>query len=152
MHKLWRGIDLKLEYAEFHLDETFKALVPPKRTRRVIAMEASGTIISHEWQRPFFAHFDAFLSATKSVPDIIRACFGKDDDNREMRKWFKQLTDDEQARRSQFSAAFSPAFDGFRNMSLIKARNISDHRTGDGSEIDQEIHSGKSLTDPPGNE
>ncbi len=28
MHKLWRGIDAKLEYAEFQLDRTFKALIP----------------------------------------------------------------------------------------------------------------------------
>jgi hypothetical protein len=130
MHKLWRGIDAKLEYAQFHFEKTFEALIPPQVTGHMAAIEASGAIIDHEWQRPFFAHFDAFLSATKSVPEIIKACFGQDDGPNEMRQWFEQLTDDEQIRRSQFSAAFSSALNDFRKMTLSKARNISDHRRG----------------------
>jgi hypothetical protein len=84
----------------------------------MVAVEASGAISGHEWQRPFFAHFDAFLSATKSVPEIIRACFGRDPGTDEMRQWFTQLTADEQTRRSQFSAAFSSALTRFRSISV----------------------------------
>jgi hypothetical protein len=130
MHKLWDGIAAKLDYAEFHLEKTFEALIPPRLSAHMAAIEASGDIIGHEWQRPFFAHFDAFLSATRSVPEIIRACFGEDRGHLDMRRWFDQLPDDEQTRRSQFSAEFSSALDGFRNMPLSKARNISDHRRG----------------------
>jgi len=130
MDKLWRGIDAKLDYAQFHLEKTSEALVPPRLDAHMVAIEASGAIIGHEWQRPFFAHFDAFLSATKSVPEIIRACFGQDDGPKEMREWFERLTDDEQSRRSQFSAAFASELNRFRSMALSEARNISDHRRG----------------------
>jgi hypothetical protein len=47
-----------------------------------------------------------------------------------MRAWFKRLPNGEQIRRSQFNNAFSSALDRFRLMTLSKARNISDHRTG----------------------
>jgi hypothetical protein len=130
MHKLWRGIDVKLDYAQFHFEKTFAALVRPRLDPHMAAIEASGAIVPHEWQRPFFAHFDAFLSATKSVPEIMRACFGKDQGSVEMRRWFGELPADEKIRRSQFSAEFASALAGFRSMTLSKARNISDHRRG----------------------
>jgi hypothetical protein len=130
MHKLWSGIDAKLSYAQFHFDKTFEAVVRPRLDAHMAAIEASGAIVAHDWQRPFFAHFDAFLSATKSVPEIIKACFGEDQGSKEMRLWFEQLPGDEQARRRRFSAEFASALSGFRNMTLSKARNISDHRKG----------------------
>lgn len=130
MHKLWRGVRAKLDYAQFHFEKTFQALIPPELTGHMAAIAASGPIIGHEWQRPFFAHFDAFLSATKSVPEIITACFGKDRGSKEMREWFDGLPEEEQIRRSQFSASFSSALNRFRNMTLTKARNISEHRRG----------------------
>jgi hypothetical protein len=92
VHKLWRGIDAKLDYAQFHFDKASEALIPPRLdAHMLVAIEASGAIIGHEWQRPFFADFDAFLSATKNVPEIIRACFGKDLGSKEMQQWFEQL-------------------------------------------------------------
>jgi hypothetical protein len=139
MHKLWRGIDAKLDYAQFHFEKTFQALIPPERSAHMVAIEASGAIVAHEWQRPFFAHFDAFLSATKSVPEIIRACFGEDLGSKEMREWFGQLPEDEQNRRKQFNAEFLVVLDSFRRMGLSKARNISDHRTGHAPIIGQII-------------
>jgi hypothetical protein len=127
MHKLWRGIEAKLDYAQFHFEKMSQALVAPRLDARMAAIEASGAIVGHEWQRPFFAHFDAFLSATKSVPEIIRACFGADR-HPEMR--FEELPEDEKLRRVQFGADFAPALKQFRDMTLSKARNISDHRSG----------------------
>jgi hypothetical protein len=32
MDKLWRGIDAKLDYAQFHLEKTSEALVPGYKT------------------------------------------------------------------------------------------------------------------------
>ena len=32
----------------------------------------------HPWQDSFYYHLDAFLMATRSVPDIIQQCFGAD--------------------------------------------------------------------------
>jgi len=130
MHKLWRGIDVKLDYAQFHFEKTFAALVRPRLDPHMAAIEAAGDIVAHEWQRPFFAHFDAFLSRTRSVPEITRACFGEDRGNVEMRQWFGELPADEQIRRSQFSAEFASALADFRSMTLSKARKISDHRRG----------------------
>jgi hypothetical protein len=43
---LWSGVDLKLG-------------------------SPSGGMIGDDWQRSFYAHFDAFLSATRSLAQVI---------------------------------------------------------------------------------
>jgi hypothetical protein len=55
-----------------------KALQPPERTAMNVALQASGTIIDTQWQRSIYARLDAFLSATRSVAEIIKCCFGAD--------------------------------------------------------------------------
>src|SRR6266478_8399768 len=49
MYKLWRGIDAKLDYAQFHLEKTSEALVPPRLDAHMVPIAASGAIIGHEW-------------------------------------------------------------------------------------------------------
>jgi hypothetical protein len=49
MHKLWRGIDAKLDYAQFHLEKTSEALVPPRLDAHMVPIAASGAIVGHEW-------------------------------------------------------------------------------------------------------
>ncbi|MGH6636950.1 MAG: hypothetical protein ACRED0_12755, partial [Gammaproteobacteria bacterium] len=64
-----------------------RSLQPPEQTTNNVVLEASGAIIDTGWQRSFYAHFDAFLSATRSVPWIIQCCFGADLANNVMRDW-----------------------------------------------------------------
>jgi hypothetical protein len=72
--ELWAGVDLKIENAQFHFDTMSRALLPqsPERAGTYTAVGGMGTIISGNWHRAFYAHFDAFLSASRSVPEIIR--------------------------------------------------------------------------------
>lgn len=128
--KLWAGVDLKLQYAEFHFDMMERSLQPPKQTSTIVALQASGAIIGTGWQRSFYAYLDAFLSSARSVPEIIQCCFGVDRGHPEMKEWFKKLSDDEQVRRQEFKKHFKRHYDGFRALRLGTARHISEHRTG----------------------
>jgi hypothetical protein len=110
MHEeLWAGPDLKLRYAEFHLQKS------------------ADSIIDTGWQRSFYPHLDAFLS---TIPEIIQCCFGVDDGNREMREWFSKLSPDEQARRREFKRQFDNDYRGFRSRRLSDERHNIEHRTG----------------------
>ena len=131
MHEeLWAGPDLKLQYAEFHLERMGQSLEPPERTHGNVALEASGTILATNWEKSFYPHLDAFFSTTRSIPEIIQCCFGADLANREMKDWFDQLTPDERDRRNQFSAEFDSEYRGFRLLRLSTVRHIIEHRTG----------------------
>jgi hypothetical protein len=125
--KLWAGVELKLQYAEFHLQMMGRSLDLPKPT----ALEAYGMIRDTGWQRSLYAYFDAFLSTARSVPEIIQCCFGVDRGHPEMKEWFnKKLPDDERDRRHEFKEEFKQHYDGFRALPLGTARHISEHRTG----------------------
>ena len=82
------------------------------------------------WQRSFYAHLDAFLSAARSVPEIIQCCFGVDEGHPIMKSWFGKLPDTEQLRRHEFKKQFKISYDSFRALPLGKVRHISEHRTG----------------------
>ena len=85
--KLWAGAELKLQNAEFHLDMMGRSVQPPEQTAINVALQASGAIIATGWHRAF-AYFDAFLSAARSVPEIIQCCFGVDLGHPDMEEWF----------------------------------------------------------------
>jgi hypothetical protein len=128
MHEdLWAGVDLKMESADFFLEQMGKALGPPERTQINVALQSSGAIIETRWQRSFYAYLDAFLAMVRSAPEIVQACFGED---RVMKAWLKTLAPAEQSRRKVFSAQFITAYDKFKKLPLSNARNISLHRTG----------------------
>ena len=59
---LWAGVDLKVKYATFHLEEMQRSIVPKMLTRMQVVHTSAGAIISNDWQRSFYPHFDAFLS------------------------------------------------------------------------------------------
>jgi hypothetical protein len=107
-----------------------RSLQPPEQTTINVALQASDAIIDTGWQRSFYAHFDALLSAARSVPEIIQCCFGVDRANREMIDWFDGLPADERDRRHEFKKQFKMHHDGFRALRLSTVRNISEHRTG----------------------
>ena len=130
MHEeLWAGADLKVEYAWFHLRRMGQSIEPPERNDMNVALQASGAIIDTGWQVSFYAHLDAFLSAARSVPEIIQCCFGKDP-AKVMKDWFDKLPAEEQVRRREFAKQFKKHYEEFRAPPLGTARHISEHRTG----------------------
>ena len=77
MHEaLWAGIARKLDNAEFHPDMMARSLAPPERTQANVAARSAGSVVGGLWQRPFYAHLDAFLSATHSLGEIVNFSFG----------------------------------------------------------------------------
>jgi hypothetical protein len=129
-HDLWTGIDLKLSSASFHFDRMNNVLQPPRLNGHYAALESAGVVIGRNWHQAFYAHLDAFLSTARSVPELIRCCFGADDGHKEIREWFKRLDLDEQRRRREFGDKFKTDYDTFRVLALGTARHIIEHRTG----------------------
>jgi hypothetical protein len=127
--ELWAGAEVKLEYAEFHFSEMARLVAIPERTAWDVALQASGTIIDGVWQRAFYAHLDALLSAARSIPEIIQCCFGHDP-ARQMKKWFGGLPAAEQDRRREFRKRFEQSYKTFRDLPLGEARHQIEHRTG----------------------
>jgi hypothetical protein len=130
---LWAGVELKVQYAEFHLQQMIRSLQPPERTPVNVPQQTAGAIIDTGWQRSFYAHFDAFLSTARSVPEIIQCCFGEDRANRAnpvMREWWNKLPAEERERRKEFRKQFTSDYDSFRALRLSTARHISEHRIG----------------------
>jgi hypothetical protein len=129
---LWPGIDLKLRTAGFHFLRMQEVLKPPETTAYTVVQEASGALIGGNWHQGFYAHLDGFLSSSRSVPELIRCCFGTDlpAGNRVMRKWFEEQDEDEKNRRREFDDKFRPEYQRFRSLPLSMARNIIEHRTG----------------------
>lgn len=131
MHEhLWAGVHLKLLHADFHLQRMEQSLEPPERTATNVALQAAGAILGTGWQRSFYAHLDAFLSAARSVPEIVQCCFGVDEGHPDMRSWVAKLPANEKKRRQKFKQQFKPAYDSFRALRLGTLRHISEHRTG----------------------
>src|SRR5258708_16160059 len=106
-----------------------RSVEPPERTAINAVLESYGTIIDTGWQRSIYPHFDAFLSATRSIAEIIKCCFGVDD-HRAMTDWFDQLPAEEQDRRRAFWKQFQVHYDRFCGRLLCGARRVSEHRTG----------------------
>ena len=129
--QLWTGVELKRQHAEFFLNRMESSLQPPEQTQRNVALLSSDVIIDTQWQRSFYPYFDAFLAMTRSVPEIVNYCFGKDTRHKEAIAWFRTLDQDEQQRRRTFSADFEVCgYKKFRESALARARNIIFHRAG----------------------
>src|SRR5215468_3874175 len=129
MHEnLWAGVSIKQRNAGFHLIQMGNAL---QRPRWGAHLQSNNTIIGTNWQETLYAHFDAFLSAIRSVPWVIEACFGADN-HRNLKDWLNHLTTDERKRRHRFSRELgtAKAHKAFLKLRLVKARNTSVHHTG----------------------
>jgi hypothetical protein len=106
MHEqLWKGVELKLQNAHFHWDQIGRSLQPSAQTGHSVAIQALTGSMGSDWQPSFYAHFDAFLSATRSVSQVIKCGFGKDTDGR-LKQRFTSLPDEEQVRRRAFQTQF----------------------------------------------
>jgi hypothetical protein len=131
MHEeLWAGVELTIDNARFQFEGMNRALELPEPTAYNAALESSGAIVGGNWYRPFYAHLDAFLSAARSIPDIVQSCFGINDGNRKMKDWLAAMDQDERDRREKFRMQFQADYDAFRGLPLGTARHISEHRTG----------------------
>ncbi len=133
MHQtLWAGPELKLEYAAFHIEEMRRAVVqrPPESDQ--VAQIAAGAIIDNGWQTRFYPHFDAFLLAARSIPEVIQCCFGIDNGAPDpIKTWLKTLGPAEKKRRQDFTDKFAPAYKHFRDdLPLSNTRHTIEHRTG----------------------
>src|SRR5689334_2896450 len=106
MHEnIWQGVHLKVAHAELFLSEMGRALQGPERTHINAVLQSTGAIIDTQWQRSFYAYFDAFLAMTRSVPEIVHACFGHDGGSKDMKRWYAALDGGEQTRRDAFTNA-----------------------------------------------
>jgi hypothetical protein len=121
---LWSGVQLKLEHATFQFHQMSAAIQPPSGS---VGYQHTGAIVGNLWETPFYAALDAFLSATRSVAEIIKCCFGQD---RVLRTWLSGLPQDEQDRRKTFQQLYEPHYDVFKDLPLAQARHVSEHRTG----------------------
>ena len=126
---LWAGVERKISNARFFLEEMWRSLEhDPRAEARAIA--AGLTVhMPTRWEESFYARLDAFLVMSRSVPEVITCCFGKDR-SVQMRNWFLALPATEKKRRQAFSTQFRNDFDNFRALALSNARDITVHRYG----------------------
>jgi len=125
---LWSAVEHKFAGAEFFFREMGRDIVPPHLNHpQLAAIVATGGIVDNRWQERFYHHFDAFLTMARSIPEIIRSCFGIDPI---MRSWISSLDVSEVTRRQNFQTQFGPLSRTFTTLPLSGARNITLHRTG----------------------
>src|SRR6266704_3362780 len=125
---LWSAVEHKLAGAEFFFREMGRDIVPPHLNHpQLAAIAATGVIVDNRWQERFYHHFDAFLTMARSIPEIIRSCFGIDPI---MRSWISSLDISEVTRRQNFQTQFGQLSRTFTALPLSGARNITLHRTG----------------------
>jgi len=131
--QLWTAVNKRLATAEFFLSEMSRDLVPPSESDQyqphIAAILATGVIVDHPWEKRFYAHFDAFLAMSRSVPEIIKCLFGFDA-FLQLKPWFATLDPKEQARRKAFQSQFETVSKPFVAIPLSSARNVTLHRTG----------------------
>lgn len=133
----WVGVEFKLGEAAFYLGEMRQDLTPaiarPGLQASVPYMSAPGTLVITPWQPRLYYHINAFLAATRSVPDIIQAWFGLDpqvNSRPSWRQWLPRLPAGEEDRRRRFQDSFRVLYEGFAQLPSSKARVVSVHRHG----------------------
>lgn len=118
---LWAGVEFKLAEAQFFLERMGKVLVPPQPTHPSMMALA-------RWQPDFYYYLDAFIAATRSVPDVIQKCFGCDPKSSKV--WHVQPDAEEITRRQQFQAEFRLLYLAFNQQVLSRVRTGTLHWVG----------------------
>jgi hypothetical protein len=133
----WEAVEFKLEEARFNLGEMGRDLRPaiarPKRRGHAASGTNPGALGARHWRPQFYYHFDGFLVAARSVPDIIQTWFGFDPpaDNRPgLAQWVQHLPAGEEARRKHFRDSFRPLYEEFKMHPLSQARVVTVHHPG----------------------
>jgi hypothetical protein len=81
----------------------------------------------HTWMR-FSRRRGVYLRSFNVALGVDAATRSKS--NKKMREWFKQLSTDEQDRRTKFKTQFAGDYRGFRSRRLSEVRHNIEHRTG----------------------
>jgi hypothetical protein len=146
MHEeLWQGVEFKLAEADFFLDRMGKVLLPPRITDPTWHPSYGSSVA--QWQPDFYYYFDAFLGATRSIPDIIQKCFGWD----RPKDWPVPLDADETARRKTFQSAFTVLYTNFLRQPLSRIRVGTFHWRGVTSvQTKAKVFCGQEYTGKPG--
>jgi hypothetical protein len=135
----WARIQFKLGEGKFFLGMMRQALTPARNRpdlREAVATAPLGTNVVSVWQPRFYYYFDAFLAATRSLPDIIQVWQGLDPlalssrAPKAVKSWVLQLSEDERARRQAFQNQFHSLYQKFRRHPMSQARNLVIHREG----------------------
>jgi hypothetical protein len=127
-------IESKIVEAEGQLRTMGQVIIHPAHRpgalRHLAALRACpGTIIGHMWHEPFNAAINAFLAASRSVPNIISNRFGYDQHPRN-KSWLSQLDAPEVDRRKLFDQRFSSLLKPFLALPLNAERNETQHGSG----------------------
>jgi hypothetical protein len=150
-------VGTKLEQAGKHLEEMGQAIIHPRHkpgftATHVAMMSCPGTVIAHNWHEPFESQLNAFLAATRSVPDIITKQLGYDMPRTKPpwysrwlysmkswlggsawtgnHSWLSSLGEGERKRRKKFQRKFEREFKKFRQFPLSEERHEVIHRSG----------------------
>ena len=127
MHEeLWQGIELKLAEAHFFLDRMGKVLLPPQFNDPTWH-PAYGPSVA-QWQPDLYFYLDAFIGATRSVPDVIQKCFGWDKRSKE--EWPQPPDAEEIGRREKFQDEFTSLYVAFHRQPLSRVRVGTFHWLG----------------------
>jgi hypothetical protein len=126
-------VDSKLREGNEHLKTMGKVIIHPRHrpgftNQQAAILSCSNTLIWHLWHDPFNSALNAFLSATRSVPDVIRNRFGYDRPGKNA--WLVKLDPAEKKRRRLFSEQFEKDFKLFRRLPLNEERNEAHHGSG----------------------
>ncbi len=124
----WENVEFKLNEARFYLDEMGRDLAPPS-TQFSNLSSSPGTLVTGRWQPQIYYHFDGFLAAARSVPDIIQAWFGVDHRSTP-NPWLQTVPPGEEQRRRTFQDQFRPLYQAFHGHPLSRARVLTVHRRG----------------------
>jgi hypothetical protein len=127
-------VDRKLNEARARLGEMGQVIIHPSHRPALprhlaVMMSCAGTIIHHPWQDEFDPALNAFLSSTRSVPDIVSKRCGYDEYG-DGKKWLRSLDSNEQDRRKQFRDQFKLKFKPFCNHPLSVERKEVGHWSG----------------------
>ncbi|MBI3407538.1 MAG: hypothetical protein HY040_04180 [Planctomycetes bacterium] len=127
-------VDRKLSEARAHLHEMGQVMIHPSHKsgfprQLAVMMSSAGTIIHHPWQEHFDRALNAFLSSTRSVPDIIFKRCGYDK-YAGGKNWLQSLDSNEQDRRRQFHDQFESKFKPFCDHPLSVERKEVAHWSG----------------------
>jgi|RhiMetdeSRZDD1v2_1073273.scaffolds.fasta_scaffold105132_3 hypothetical protein len=119
--ELWMGVEFKLKEARFFLDQMGAVLVSHYRH------PAYGPSVI-KWQPDFYFYLDAFLGATRSIPDVIQKCFGLDPHS--TKDWPQPLDEEESGRRKTFQGEFTSRYRAFSRQPLSRVRVGAFHWLG----------------------
>jgi hypothetical protein len=128
-------VNSKLEEADTLRNRMGQVIIHPRHkpgfpaALTAMVMSCPEIIVAHDWHKEFEATLNAFLPATRCVPDIITKQVGYDTHGGDV-AWLSSLDDEETKRRKKFQRKFEKKVQQFRQHPLSKQRNEVCHYSG----------------------